>query len=163
MGAPGYLLASTLRAVMGQRLLRRVCRSCRSDHSLDDSEDEWLKSVVGEETAARMRFQKGQGCGHCNRTGYQGRVGIYELLELTPDMRSALRSTDMGRFAELGRQSKSYKPLVASALEFAARGITTLSEAMRIAGEVDQPMATGAIDSSVLVDDAKGSQRSASL
>jgi MSHA biogenesis protein MshE len=163
MGAPGYLLASTLRAVMGQRLLRRVCRSCRTEHVLDDTDYAWLVSVVGEETAARMRFQKGQGCGHCNRTGYQGRVGIYELLDLTPDMRSALRSTDMGRFAELGRQSEGYKPLIANALELAARGITSLSEAMRIAGEVDQPMATGAIDSSVLVDAAKGAQRSASV
>jgi len=163
MGAPGYLLASTLRAVMGQRLLRRVCRSCRTEHVLDDTDYAWLVSVVGEETAAQMRFQKGQGCGHCNRTGYQGRVGIYELLDLTPDMRSALRSTDMGRFAELGRQSEGYKPLIANALELAARGITSLSEAMRIAGEVDQPMATGAIDSSVLVDAAKGAQRSASV
>ncbi len=163
MGAPGYLLASTLRAVMGQRLLRRVCTSCRTEHTLDDAQKAWLMSVVCEDTAARMRFQYGAGCGHCNRTGYQGRIGIYELLELSQEMRNALRSTDMGRFAELGRKSNGYKPLVASALELAALGVTTLAEAERVAGEVEQPMDTGAIDSRVLTQAPDGAAQSASV
>jgi MSHA biogenesis protein MshE len=140
MGAPGYLVASTLRAIVGQRLLRRICPSCSRPMKPDQPQRNWLASVVGEETAGRLAFQRGEGCGHCNRTGYQGRIGIYELLEPDTEMRRALRRDDTAAFAELAQQAEHYKPLVASALELAARGVTTLAEAERIAGEVEQPL-----------------------
>jgi len=140
MGAPGYLVASTLRAIVGQRLLRRICPSCRKPAELDAPQRTWLASVVGDEGVARLRFRRGEGCGHCNRTGYQGRIGIYELLEPDSEMRNALRRNDTATFADHARRAEFYKPLVASALELAAKGITTLAEAERIAGEVEQPL-----------------------
>jgi len=138
MGAQGYLLASTLRAVLGQRLLRRVCSSCKQAYRPEAAEHAWLEALVGEARAAKMAFQHGHGCAQCNRTGYSGRIGVYELLELTPEMRSALRRGDSAAFAEGANRAPGYRPLVATALDFAMQGITSLSEVERIAGEVEQ-------------------------
>jgi MSHA biogenesis protein MshE len=142
MGAPSYLVASTLRAVVAQRLMRRICPSCKEPAEPDPQQRAWLESVVGEQRAARLRFHKGEGCGHCNRTGYQGRIGIYELLEPDSVMRNALRNDDTAGFAQAARRSKGFKPLLASALELAARGVTTLEEAERIAGEMEDTIDT---------------------
>jgi hypothetical protein len=140
MGAKGYLLASTLRAILGQRLLRRICTSCAEDYEPDEAQRAWLDALVGEARAGNLRFKRGRGCAHCNSTGYHGRIGVYELLELTPGMRSALRQGDSAGFAEAAQHAPGYKPLVASALDFAARGITTLQEVERVAGEVEQTL-----------------------
>jgi len=131
MGAAGYLVAATLTAVVGQRLLRRVCPSCHEPVKPDDHQRAWLDSLLGEENAARLRFRKGVGCSQCNRTGYQGRIDA---------MRRALRNHQSDEFMEAARRAKHYKPLVASALELALRGITTLEEAERVAGEVEQKL-----------------------
>ena len=139
MGAPGYMVAATLRAVVGQRLLRRICPTCREPARPDPAQQAWLEGLLGEERARKLSFHIGPGCGHCNRTGYQGRIGIYELLEPNDAMRTALRKDDTDAFSRLARRSGGYRPLVASALELAARGVTTLAEAERIAGEVEQP------------------------
>ena len=147
MGAEGYLVAATLRAVVGQRLLRRICPSCAQPEVPDAQQRAWLDAVVGEKRAARLRFHRGAGCGHCNQTGHHGRVGVYELLEPSAEMRDALRRGDTVTFGRLARASKDYKPLVIGALEYAARGITTLAEAERIAGEVEQPVPGGAFGS----------------
>ncbi|MDZ7748260.1 MAG: GspE/PulE family protein [Halofilum sp. (in: g-proteobacteria)] len=146
MGAPGYLVASTLRAIVGQRLLRRICPSCTRAAELDEPQHApGSRAWSGRRPPPRLRFQRGDGCGHCNRTGYQGRIGIYEMLEPSGEMRDALRRDDTATFNGLARRAKGYKPLVASALELAARGVTTLDEAERIAGEIEQPVRPGAI------------------
>ncbi|MDZ7829092.1 MAG: GspE/PulE family protein [Halofilum sp. (in: g-proteobacteria)] len=137
MGAQGYLVAATLRAVVGQRLLRRVCPSCSTKTELEPAQRAWLEGVLGEQRAAKLTFHAGAGCGHCNRTGYQGRIGVYEMLEPDQAMRTALRNDDIDAFAQAARKTKGYKPLLAGALELAAKGVTTLSEVERIAGEVE--------------------------
>lgn len=138
MGAEGYLLAATLRAIVGQRLLRRICPSCSEAAEPDEQQLAWLQGLLGDEFAARLRFRHGKGCSHCNHTGYRGRIGVYELLEPTEDMRQALRRGDAQAFVTAAREARHYKPLVASALELAARGITTIAEAERVAGEIEQ-------------------------
>jgi MSHA biogenesis protein MshE len=138
MGAQGYLVAATLRAVVGQRLLRRICPSCRRATEAEPAQRAWLEALLGEQRASKLTFHTGAGCGHCNRTGYQGRIGIYEMLELDEKMRTALRKDDIETFGQVARRAKGYKPLVASALELAAKGVTTLAEAERISGEVEQ-------------------------
>ena len=140
MEAQGYLLASTLRAILGQRLLRRICASCKEPYQPDAAERAWLEALVGEERAGHLHFQHGRGCAHCNRTGYHGRIGVYELLELTPAMRSCLRRADSAGFAEAAAKAPGYKPLVATALDLAVQGVTTLREIERIAGEVEQTL-----------------------
>ncbi len=138
MGVPGYLVAATLRVVVGQRLLRRICPSCRKPAQLEPAQRAWLEGVLGEQRATKLSFQAGSGCGHCNRTGYQGRIGVYEMLEPDEAMRTALRKDDSDAFALAARRVKGYRPMLASALELAAKGVTTLAEVERVAGEVEQ-------------------------
>lgn len=132
MKAPGYLVASGLRAIIAQRLVRRVCHKCAKPYQPDDSEHSWLEHLSGVNTR-QMPFKKGAGCHNCNFTGYQGRIGVYELLELDLPMMDALRSSDAESFARAARESKNYRPLVNIALDYATQGITSLDEVLRLA------------------------------
>jgi type IV pilus assembly protein PilB len=85
IGIPPYLVASSLNLVMAQRLVRSICPHCVKDYKPNDEE---LKSVgMTREDADKINFKKGAGCVHCDNTGYSGRTGIFEMLEVTPKIR----------------------------------------------------------------------------
>ena len=92
MGAPGYLVASSLRAVMAQRLVRKICDNCREDYRLNTEELLWLNSL--DDNLKDINFKRGKGCQSCNKTGYKGRIGVFELLEMTEVMMNALKVND---------------------------------------------------------------------
>ena len=142
MGAPGYLVASAVRAVVAQRLVRKVCTDCKVEDELDDARNQWLSVRFPNQAGAS--FTKGRGCQNCNLTGYRGRIGVFEMLELEQDMMDALRSNDAVGFSHAARQSKNYKPLLASAMELALQGVVSLDEVMNL-GEGDASGATDAI------------------
>src|SRR5690606_2860662 len=93
MGAAPYLVASALRGVLAQRLIRKVCESCKQVHEIDDNERAALLQLGGEQ-AAQQTYQHGRGCQSCNYTGYKGRIGVFELLEMNAEMVDALRNND---------------------------------------------------------------------
>lgn len=134
MGAPGYLVASAVRAVVAQRLVRRICPDCKTEDSVDEARQAWLSQRFPNQTEAR--FVKGRGCQNCNLTGYRGRIGVFEMLELDHSMMDALRANNAVGFAEAARRSESYKPLLASAMELALQGVVSLDEVMTL-GEGD--------------------------
>ncbi len=134
MGAPGYLVASAVRAVLAQRLVRRVCPDCAEPDELDDARKSWLQSRFPNQSNAS--FIRGRGCQNCNLTGYKGRIGVFELLELNHDMMDALRANDAVDFARKARRSADYKPLLVSAMELALQGVVSLEEVMSL-GEGD--------------------------
>jgi len=134
MGAPGYLVASAVRAVVAQRLVRRVCPDCKTEDVVDESRQQWLSGRFPNQLNAV--FHKGKGCQNCNLTGYRGRIGVFEMLELEHEMMDQLRANDAVGFAQAARQSTSYKPLLASAMELALQGIVSLDEVMAL-GEGD--------------------------
>ncbi|NOH68503.1 GspE/PulE family protein [Vibrio rotiferianus] len=134
MGAPGYLVASAVRAVVAQRLVRRVCPDCKTEDVVDESRQQWLSGRFPNQSNAV--FHKGKGCQNCNLTGYRGRIGVFEMLELEHEMMDKLRANDAVGFAQAARQSTSYKPLLASAMELALQGIVSLDEVMAL-GEGD--------------------------
>ena len=82
MGVEPFLISSTLCAILAQRLVRRVCASCRAEYVPEDSELELL-GLTREDVGDRAFFY-GKGCQACNNTGYKGRVGIFEFLAITP-------------------------------------------------------------------------------
>ena len=135
MGAEGYLVAGALRAIVAQRLVRRNCEGCTQSIDLDARQIAWLEAFLEEQPSSRS-FQKGQGCGYCNQTGYKGRFGVYELLELTDDALEALRLQDASMFASAAQQSPGFKSFSLCALDYAAQGLTSLDEVIRISGEV---------------------------
>ncbi|EJG1163956.1 type II/IV secretion system protein [Vibrio parahaemolyticus] len=134
MGAPGYLVASAVRAVVAQRLVRRVCPDCKTQDHLDESRQQWLAGRFPNQVG--MTFHKGAGCQNCNLTGYRGRIGVFEMLELEHEMMDKLRANDAVGFAQAARRSENYKPLLASAMELALQGAVSLDEVMTL-GEGD--------------------------
>lgn len=135
MEAPGYLVASAVRAVLAQRLIRRVCRDCHEPAATEAEQQQWLAARFPD--AQSDTFHRGRGCQSCNFTGYRGRVGVFELLEMTPEMMDALRASNTVLFSQLARQSEGYQPLVVSAMALAQAGVTSLEEVMML-GEGDE-------------------------
>lgn len=131
MGAEPFLMAASLRAIVAQRLVRRICESCAEPFQPDITSSALLRSELGAQ-ADELKFQRGRGCTYCNSTGYQGRIGIYELIGMDDTLISALHTGDAVRFAQAVRQQPGYQSLRRSAIALAARGLTTLDQVMRV-------------------------------
>ena len=134
MGAQGYVIATALEAVLAQRLVRRLCSHCAVGHVPDEHEAAWLaRHALGTEAD----FRQGTGCERCGNTGYQGRIGVYELLQMRGELLVALRNQDIDGFAAAAQADPSFRPIVESALDLAGDGQTSLSEVIRVSGEGD--------------------------
>lgn len=131
MGAAGYLVASSLRAIIAQRLVRRICENCRTPHPLSEAEQIWLDALQPQ--AAEAQYYRGGGCQSCNYTGYKGRVGVFEMLEMDEAMMQALRRADYDGFSAAAKANRYYQPLAVAALHEAQQGITSVEEVLRLA------------------------------
>jgi len=130
MGAPGYLVASSLRAIVAQRLVRKICDKCNEDYRLNTEELLWLNSL--DDNLKTINFKRGKGCQSCNKTGYKGRIGVFELLEMTESMMNALKINDTVTFSQAAQQSPGFVPLAQIALMYAKMGITTVDEVLKL-------------------------------
>ena len=133
MGLEGYLIASSVHAILAQRLIRRICEHCRTPAEPDASESNWLQSQAGDGFDDHT-FYHGAGCNACNETGYQGRIGVYELLVMDQDLAEALRRGDQNAFEAAARNQPGFRPLVNNALHYAREGVTTIEEVIRLCG-----------------------------
>lgn len=134
MGAAPYLVASALRAIVAQRLIRRICPHCKQPYQPDALEQTWLKHV---KAPASLQFWQGRGCQSCHYTGYKGRLGVFELLVITKPLADALRRHDNDEFARLVYQSQDFQTLGYMALDYARQGMTTLEEVIKVSEYVD--------------------------
>lgn len=139
MGAPSYLVAAALRGVIAQRLVRRVCERCAQDDAPDEAQRAILEHL--EKGSCDSTFKKGAGCQNCNHTGYRGRIGVFELLEMNGAMMDALRQQDTQRFAEAAKKAKGYRSMANVALDFAKQGITSINEVLFLAESVEENVA----------------------
>jgi MSHA biogenesis protein MshE len=121
--------------VIAQRLIRRVCSNCKEPHQPTSSERALIASLATQPTIA-SDFVHGKGCAFCSNTGYRGRIGVFELLEMTPEMADAMRRSNPADFATASNLSEGFVPFTQVALEYARQGITTLEEVVRVAGEI---------------------------
>ncbi|MES2663300.1 MAG: GspE/PulE family protein [Pseudomonadota bacterium] len=139
MGAPGYLTATAVLAILAQRLVRRVCPYCREDYVPPIEEKIWIKTIVGNRITGieKATFFKGAGCARCYKTGYSGRIGAYELLEMNDALADRLRNDDVTGFSQVARENPQFEPLVICALRYAIEGMTTLSEVFRLASSLE--------------------------
>jgi MSHA biogenesis protein MshE len=135
MGIPGYMVATSLEAIVAQRLVRRICDSCSDDYQPTVQEKSWLLSELAIDPDS-LSFKIGRGCPHCNNTGYRGRVGVFELLELSEPMADALRKEDTAAFTHAAHNNPEFHTLAHNALSFAFDGITSLEEVLRLVGEM---------------------------
>ena len=136
MGVPRYMVATSLQAVLAQRLVRVVCESCAEPYTLKPSEHEWLKSELGDTVDARKYFH-GRGCTHCNGTGYRGRTGVYEMLEMTEAVSEAANHHDPAHFMKVAQTQMAGQTLRRHAVALVISGKTTVSEAMRISNQFE--------------------------
>jgi MSHA biogenesis protein MshE len=134
MGVEGYLIAATMNAALAQRLVRCVCKNCCEPYQPSHEEESFFAELFGKDFY-NQKFYCGRGCEHCNYVGYQGRTGVFELLEIDKDKRDILRLNDASKFMKLVDQEKHTSSLLSNAYSLACNGITTLSEVMRVAGE----------------------------
>jgi len=121
-------VASSVIGVVGQRLVRRVCRYCRTTYSPTVDEMEFYRQAGGRPDAT---FVAGDGCNFCFRTGYEDRIGVYELLRVTPEMKRLLmeRANHDEMYALALKQGM--KPLRQVGIGLVADGVTTISEVVR--------------------------------
>jgi len=131
MGIEPYLVASALRAVLAQRLLRRLCSECKEVDTPDAQDIALLSRLSGQDLAGQPLY-RGRGCTHCNQTGYRGRIGVHEWLEFNEDMCNALRSSDQHGYVAAARANPGYIPLLASGVRLALTGKTSIAEVLRL-------------------------------
>jgi MSHA biogenesis protein MshE len=136
MGAPRYMVGSALQVVLAQRLVRVICEGCAQPYQLSTTEHEWLKAEP-EHGAATHTFMHGRGCTRCNGTGYSGRTGVYEMLEMTQEVADAASHHDPAQFIAAARRQMGRNTLRAHAIALAREGRTTVSEAMRISNQLE--------------------------
>lgn len=135
MEAEGFLIASSLQAVLAQRLVRKLCLECRQIHPIDELDKVWLTQALG--SSDLPNFYSAVGCHLCNKTGYKGRTGVYELLIMNSKLATAIQDGNRSSFEQLAHQQQQGKTLTLNAIALAQQGITTLDEVLRIAGDLD--------------------------
>jgi len=135
MGVPRYMVAYSLQAVVAQRLLRVNCESCRKPHQPAPQEIQWLRSVGCDPASGQI--MAGSGCQHCNGSGYAGRSGIYEMLEMDNELAALANSDDPGRFIAAAEKRMAGHLLRDSAAQLALAGKTTVAEAMRVTAQFE--------------------------
>ena len=128
MDVEPFLLSSALAGVVAQRLVRRVCDRCKAPADVPRS----LLDQLG--APPDSRFQRGKGCGACGHGGYRGRVGIYEVLEVTHAIRERIHARASGEEIARVARAEGMSTLRDDAIRKAALGITTLDEALRVTG-----------------------------
>jgi len=130
MGVEPYMVAASLRGIISQRLVRRICESCAEPFQLPAAQMAIVRNEAGEK-AETLQFKRGRGCSHCNGTGYQGRIGIFEYLEMDNALVEAMHTGDPMKFATAARNQTGFQTLRRSAIILAAQGVTTMDQVVR--------------------------------
>ncbi|UCH48394.1 MAG: Flp pilus assembly complex ATPase component TadA [Betaproteobacteria bacterium] len=135
MGAPAYMVAMSLQVVIAQRLVRIICDGCGEPYSPSAQEQAWLQHYG--RSVADGELRKGTGCTRCNGTGYLGRSGVYEILEMTPSLVTTANQGDPAHFVAVASKQIEGETLTDHAIEKVFAGKTTIEEAMRISTQSD--------------------------
>jgi MSHA biogenesis protein MshE len=136
MGSPPYMVATSVHAVLAQRLVRVICESCAEPAMLDDHEKAWIERE-GSAFLASTRFMRGRGCSHCNGSGYAGRTGVYELLEMTRELIAVINRGDPTEFHRVAREAMKGRTMLDHGIGLAVAGRTTVAEFMRVASQFE--------------------------
>jgi len=136
MGVPSYLVASSVVAIVAQRLVRTICSKCKARYTPPESA---IKEMgLSPEDVANANFMKGKGCNTCQKTGFKGRIGIYELLIINNKIREMIfknqSSTEIRKYAIQNGMDTLFKDGIRKVLN----GVTTLEEVYRIAKRTEQ-------------------------
>src|SRR5690606_3615186 len=135
MGVKPFLVASAIMAVMAQRLIRRLCTECKEPYDPQDSE---LRSIgLTRERLADNVLYRPVGCPACNGTGYKGRRGVYELMEMSSDLREMAFRKRPSLELRVKARSEGMTTLQEDGVRKVLAGITTVAEVLRITHSQD--------------------------
>lgn len=137
MGAPRFMVAMSILGVLAQRLVRLICLNCIEEYTPEPIEQNWLKQAMGE-SALIQKYYHGRGCSHCNGTGYHGRSGVYELLEMNTELVDAANHHDTNQFIRHAREKMGSHTLRNQAMRLVLAKRTTVTEAMKISNQLDE-------------------------
>ena len=132
MGVPPFLVASTINIVMGQRLVRMICDSCKGKRVLSQGELNSLREVIPELKENVRVFYEGKGCNVCNNTGYHGRIGIREVLEINDEIRKLIMNRATSQEIKQAAIENGMITMIKDGVSKALSGTTTLEEVLRI-------------------------------
>ena len=128
MGIEAFNVSSAVNLVVAQRLVRRICKECKAQHTYTDLE---LKTLGDPEVLRHLTFMRGAGCEVCNGTGYKGRAGLYEVMALSPELRRCiLRGGSVAEIRDLA-VSEGMLTLRMDGMKKIERGVTTLEEVVK--------------------------------
>jgi len=136
MGVPSWMVALSLQLVVAQRLVRAICTGCSAPYQPTPNEDVWLRAELGD-SADYSGLRRGLGCPDCNHTGYRGRTGVYEFLQMTLPLVDAMSANEPTAFARAAREQMAGNTLRRDAARLALKGRTTVAEAMGVSAQVD--------------------------
>jgi type IV pilus assembly protein PilB len=133
MGIPPFLLSSSLRLIVAQRLIRKICEECKRPDDIDPScFVPYMPALRGDD---RVTVFTGHGCAACNQTGLKGRVAIYEVMPVSREIKELIvRGGSAGEICKLARD-QGMRTLREAGLEKVLEGVTTIDEVMRVTGE----------------------------
>jgi type IV pilus assembly protein PilB len=136
-----FLIASTVNAVVAQRLVRKIHQVCRVSEEVPIAEvkksvgPEMIEKVFGKSGAKNIRLYRGKGCETCHGTGYQGRVGLFEVMIFNDDIRSAILRQEHADNIEVLAEENGMQTMFESGLLKVKQGLTTLDEVIRVSNE----------------------------
>jgi type IV pilus assembly protein PilB len=129
MGIPAFLITACLESILAQRLVRRICRECRT--AFETSDDLLMELQLPLEKARQYKFYYGKGCSQCNNSGYKGRSGIYELMEITDEIRDMITSEASVDEIRSVARTQGMTTLREAGLKMIFDGVTTIDEVVR--------------------------------
>jgi len=137
MGVEPFLIISTVVLVAAQRLIRKICPNCKESYEIDK---DTALSIGFKADSGKVKFYRGKGCDACLNTGYKGRVGILEVLNLTPKIKSMILANAQEYQLREQARREGMKTLRENGIELALQGLTTVDEILRVtAGDQDIP------------------------
>lgn len=134
MGAQSFLVASTVNIIIAQRLVRRICSTCITKYTPNPEIIEYLKQELGEDFA-ESEYYKGTGCAECGMSGYKGRIGIYEVLEISDKIRDMITDNASAKQVEDQAIKEGMVRLFVDGVGKANSGMTTIEEVLRVMRE----------------------------
>jgi type IV pilus assembly protein PilB len=135
MGVPPFLVSSTVNVAMGQRLVRQICPDCKTERTLTADEVKSLKELIPYLGESDNVFYAGKGCNTCNGSGYAGRIGIREVLEVNNDIKKLIMARADTEAIKEAAVHAGMVTMLEDGFTKAKQGLTTLEEVLRIIHE----------------------------
>ncbi len=137
LGAENFLLASTINAIVGQRIVRKICDNCKEEYSPLPQIIEEIKKILGNLFPVKtdIKLSRGKGCDQCGKSGYLGRIGIFETLPVTPKIASLVLESSDSATIEKEAIQEGMITMKQDGYFKVLKGITTVEEVLRVAQE----------------------------